>query len=107
MNGDSNIQSNIHVGIDLGTTNTVMATCKKPKYGILKSQVHAINQYVTATRVDRNFYLPSVLFFDTDARTTAKVSAPISAFFTIPKSTWDAKSNTPTVIRPLKPPPKF
>lgn len=66
MNGDTNSQSNIHVGIDLGTTNTVMATCKKPKYGILKSMVHPINQYVTATRVDRNYYLPSVLFFDTD-----------------------------------------
>ena len=59
-------ESNIHVGIDLGTTNTVMAVCKKPRFNILRSFVQPINQYVTATRIDRNFYLPSVLFFDTD-----------------------------------------
>ena len=67
MAEDTSSQSGIHVGIDLGTTNTVMAVCKKPRFNILRSFLQPINQYVTATRIDRNFYLPSVLFFDTDA----------------------------------------
>ena len=60
-------QSIIHVGIDLGTTNTVMAACKTPRPGgFLGPRVRDINQYVDAKQIGVYKSLPSVLFFDSD-----------------------------------------
>ena len=59
--------SNIHIGIDLGTTNTVMASCRKPRTnGFPRATVVKINQYITSTQMGIENSLPSVLFFDSD-----------------------------------------
>ena len=61
--------SNIHIGIDLGTTNTVMASCKMPRItGFPRPRVVHINQYVTSTQIGIESSLPSVLFFDSDGK---------------------------------------
>lgn len=54
-----------HVGIDLGTTNTVLATCR-PSKRFLRPNVREINQYVHAKQMGLNSNLPSVLFFEND-----------------------------------------
>lgn len=61
--------SNIHIGIDLGTTNTVMASCKMPRTkGFPRPRVVQINQYVTSTQMGIESSIPSVLFFDSDGK---------------------------------------
>lgn len=61
--------SSIYVGIDLGTTNTVMAVCRKPKKGGFPlPKVRDINQYITARHMGIQKWLPSVLFFDADKK---------------------------------------
>lgn len=66
MNKSTRMRHNIHVGIDLGTTNTVMATCKKSLKGILKPSVRPINQYIMAKHIGMHPSLPSVLYFEPD-----------------------------------------
>jgi len=62
-------KSTIYVGIDLGTTNTVMAVCKKPRPGgFPRPMVKDINQYRTARQMGIQRWLPSVLFFDADKK---------------------------------------
>lgn len=61
--------SNIHIGIDLGTTNTVMASCKMPRTkGFPRPRVVQINQYITSTQMGIENSIPSVLFFDSDGK---------------------------------------
>lgn len=53
----------IHVGIDLGTTNTVIASCKAPRVGgVPKAKIRDIKQFIDATNQGEMAYLPSVLF---------------------------------------------
>lgn len=59
-------ESSIHVGIDLGTTNTVMATCKPGKRSFFRPTVRNINQYQFAKQMGSLRNLPSVLFLDND-----------------------------------------
>ena len=59
-------ESTFHVGIDLGTTNTVMATCKPSKRAFFRPNVRDINQYQFAKQMGMSPNLPSVLFLDTD-----------------------------------------
>ena len=64
-----NSQSIIHVGIDLGTTNTVIASSKAPKPGkIPKAKIRDIKQYVDAKNQGDMPYLPSVLFLDAEGK---------------------------------------
>lgn len=60
--------ASFHVGIDLGTTNTVIATCKESKRGFFRPVVRNINQYQSAKHMGQSNNLPSVLFFDNDSR---------------------------------------
>lgn len=61
--------SNIHIGIDLGTTNTVMASCKMPRINRFpRPRIVQINQYVTSTQMGIESSIPSVLFFDSDGK---------------------------------------
>lgn len=59
-------ESTFHVGIDLGTTNTVMATCKPSRRSFYRPTVRNINQYQFAKQMGSLRNLPSVLFLDTD-----------------------------------------
>lgn len=59
-------ESSFHVGIDLGTTNTVMATCKPSKRAFFRPNVRDINQYQFAKQMGLLPSLPSVLFLDND-----------------------------------------
>lgn len=59
-------ESTFHVGIDLGTTNTVMATCKPNKRAFFRPTVRDINQYQFAKQMGLLPSLPSVLFLDND-----------------------------------------
>lgn len=59
-------ESTFHVGIDLGTTNTVMATCKPSKRAFFRPNVRDINQYQFAKQMGLLPNLPSVLFLDMD-----------------------------------------
>lgn len=59
-------ESTFHVGIDLGTTNTVMATCKPSKRAFFRPNVRDINQYQFAKQMGMLPSLPSVLFLDND-----------------------------------------
>lgn len=57
--------SSIHVGIDLGTTNTVLASCRRPApNGKMLPRIRNISQFIDATNRGDKDYLPSVLFFD-------------------------------------------
>lgn len=59
----------IHVGIDLGTTNTVMASCKAPRRGGTPlSKIRDIKQFVDATNQGDVQFLPSVLFLDAEGK---------------------------------------
>ena len=58
--------ADFHVGIDLGTTNTVMATCKPGKRAFFRAPVKSINQYISAKHTGEESYLPSVLFIEND-----------------------------------------
>lgn len=57
----------IHVGIDLGTTNTVIATCKQGKMFHLPT-TREINQDVLSGQQGRGKSLPSVLYIDNDGK---------------------------------------
>jgi heat shock protein 70 len=59
-------ESSFHVGIDLGTTNTVIATCKPGRRSFFRPSVRNINQYQFAKQMGSLRYLPSVLFLDSD-----------------------------------------
>ena len=59
-------ESTIHVGIDLGTTNTVMATCKPSRKNLFRPKVRSINQYQFAKQMGLINRLPSVLLFDSN-----------------------------------------
>ena len=59
-------EATFHVGIDLGTTNTVMATCKPSKRSFFRPNVRNINQYQFAKQMGSSRNLPSVLFLDND-----------------------------------------
>ncbi len=59
-----NRESSFHVGIDLGTTNTVMATCKPGKRDFFRPNVRNIYQYISAKQMGGLRNLPSVLFID-------------------------------------------
>ena len=59
-------ESSFHVGIDLGTTNTVMATCKPSKRAFFRPNVRDINQYQFSKQMGLLPSLPSVLFLDND-----------------------------------------
>ena len=61
-------ESSFHVGIDLGTTNTVMATCKPSKRAFFRPTVRDINQYQLAKQMGMLPNLPSVLFWDNDGK---------------------------------------
>jgi len=61
-----NNNASIHVGIDLGTTNTVVATCKAGTRRFFRPVVRDINQYERAKQMGISKSLPSVLFFDND-----------------------------------------
>lgn len=67
MNEPSSNENSIYVGIDLGTTNTVLASCKKPRInGYPRPFLIDINQYVMSSQIGMEKSLPSVLFFDFD-----------------------------------------
>ena len=67
MNEPSINENSIHVGIDLGTTNTVLASCKKPRInGYPQPIVREILQDVMSSQMGMEKSLPSVLFFDFD-----------------------------------------
>ena len=69
MDNARTMQHKIHVGIDLGTTNTVMATCKTPRHrNIMRPTVCQINQYVMEKQIGMEKSLPSVLFFGADGK---------------------------------------
>ncbi len=58
-------QSSIHVGIDLGTTNTVLASCKRPRLNKTPHpRIREIKQFVDAKNQGTLLNLPSVLFLD-------------------------------------------
>lgn len=62
-------KSMFHVGIDLGTTNTVVATCNPPKdlmHPICRPNARGINQYLSGNQFGVGVNLPSVLFIDND-----------------------------------------
>ncbi len=59
-------KSSFHVGIDLGTTNTVMATCRPSRRMFFRPNVRTINQYQFAKQMGSLRNLPSVLFLDND-----------------------------------------
>lgn len=59
-------ESTFHVGIDLGTTNTVIATCKPSKRAFFRPKVRDINQYQYAKQMGMRSSLPSVLFMESD-----------------------------------------
>lgn len=59
-------ESTFHVGIDLGTTNTVVATCRPSKRDFFHPIVRDINQYQFAKQMGMSASLPSVLFMDND-----------------------------------------
>ena len=61
-------EATFHVGIDLGTTNTVMATCKPSKRSFFRPNVRNINQYQFAKQMGSSRNLPSVLFLDNDGQ---------------------------------------
>ncbi|MBR1854101.1 MAG: Hsp70 family protein [Lachnospiraceae bacterium] len=61
-------ESTFHVGIDLGTTNTVMATCRPGKRAFFRPKVIDINQYRFAKQMGLSPNLPSVLFMDNDGQ---------------------------------------
>lgn len=64
-----NRQPIIHVGIDLGTTNTVMASCKAPRRGgVPLSKIRDIKQFVDATNQGDVQSLSSVLFLDAEGK---------------------------------------
>ena len=55
----------IHVGIDLGTTNTVLASCKRPGAGRTpRPRIRDVKQFFDAKNQGDMSYLPSVLFLD-------------------------------------------
>lgn len=56
-------ETSFHVGIDLGTTNTVMATCK-PRNKFLLPVVRDINQYLSEKQIGVMKRLPSVLYWE-------------------------------------------
>lgn len=57
--------SSIHVGIDLGTTNTVLAVCKRPRLNKTPNpKIREIKQFVDPKNQGNMLNLPSVLFFD-------------------------------------------
>ena len=60
-----NNSSTMHIGIDLGTTNTVIASCKSGRR-FYHPVVRDINQYKLAKQMGTSKSLPSVLFFDND-----------------------------------------
>lgn len=67
MNESSSNENSIHIGIDLGTTNTVLASCKKPRInGYPKPELREITQYVMSSQIGAEKSLPSILFFDFD-----------------------------------------
>lgn len=57
-------EASFHVGIDLGTTNTVVASGNRSRNGIIRSRVRAISQKISPTMTDMLDNLPSVLFMD-------------------------------------------
>lgn len=57
----------MHIGIDLGTTNTVIASCKRGKRFHLPT-VRDINQDVLSGQQGRGKSLPSVLYIDNDGK---------------------------------------
>lgn len=57
----------MHIGIDLGTTNTVIASCKQGKRFHLPT-TREINQDVLAGQQGRRKSLPSVLYIDNDGK---------------------------------------
>lgn len=59
-------EATFHVGIDLGTTNTVMATCKPSRRAFYRPNVRNIHQYQFAKQMGSLKNLPSVLFMDND-----------------------------------------
>lgn len=61
-------ESSFHVGIDLGTTNTVMATCKPSKKAFFRPNVRDIYQDLSATQMGLSSSLPSVLFFGAEGK---------------------------------------
>lgn len=64
---NNSLLPNIHVGIDLGTTNTVIASCKEP-HGFPKPVIRDIKQYVDPKNQGDKPYLPSVLFLDLEGK---------------------------------------
>ena len=85
-------ESSFHVGIDLGTTNTVMATCKPSKKAFFRPNVRDIYQDLFATQMGMSSSLPSVLFFDTEGKAKVGEYASIrrkmgqaAGFSTIPR----------------------
>ena len=57
----------MHIGIDLGTTNTVIASCKQGKRFHLPT-IREINQDILSGQQGRRKNLPSVLYIDNDGR---------------------------------------
>ena len=57
-----------NVGIDLGTTNTVMATCKASKRLFFRPHISKIYQYLHTKQMGYSDILPSVLFFNNDGK---------------------------------------
>ena len=57
----------MNIGIDLGTTNTVIASCKQGKRFHLPT-TREINQDVLAGQQGRRKSLPSVLYIDNDGK---------------------------------------
>lgn len=57
----------MHIGIDLGTTNTVIASCKQGKRFHLPT-TREINQDILSGQQGRRKSLPSVLYIDNDGR---------------------------------------
>lgn len=65
---DNSLFPNIHVGIDLGTTNTVLASCKAPRGKSPLPKIRSIRQYVDPKNQGDEIYLPSVLFLDLEGK---------------------------------------
>ena len=103
MDNAKDMRHKIHIGIDLGTTNTVMATCKMPRHNIMRPTICSINQYIMENQIGMEKSLPSVLFFGANgkvkvggSRATKSRTARIGASSTTRRSTWGARSYMPT-----------
>ena len=68
MDNAKDMRHKIHIGIDLGTTNTVMATCKMPRHNIMRPTICSINQYIMENQIGMEKSLPSVLFFGANGK---------------------------------------